>query len=543
MKTILTETAPLDALSGKIGRTLSVYPHLTRRDILRLQLSAEELLHWMDAVRDAQVQLTIQQKGRWLNIQRLLEGPGCRCDPLNQDSALGGGLAVGLALRLIGLQAAEAALRYVVDHLFNIGSHFLTAIVSPMMLLAVVDGILSSGSPRSLDRVGRYACTRFLVSTFLIILCAGLVCVVIAFFITGSFTQQIVYRITTDDAVLYRNVTLYLVAFMEVLIYTALFILIYQMLKKKVTCNLERVNAGLQAITAGDLDTVINVRAYQEFAQLSDDVNATVSTLKHYIRQAEDRMDQELEFARQIQQAALPGVFPARPDFGLYAAMHAAHEVGGDFYDFYLLDRYTLVFLIADVSGKGIPGAMIMMRAKTLLKDSTESGRPIDQVFDRVNRKLCDDTGMFLTARMGRLDLRTGELTYVNAGHNPPLLRRRDGRFEYLRTQPNLVLAGLEDTHYRIQTLQLGPGDALYLYTDGVTEAADSRGQLFGEGRLRQALASAGNAAAAPDLSLSADDRPVGGLGLHMARKMSASIDYRYDQGENRLVIGFDLEG
>lgn len=450
---------------------------------------------------------------------------------------------MGLALRLIGLQAAEAALRYVVDPLFNIGSHFLTAIVSPMMLLAVVDGILSSGSPRSLDRVGRYACTRFLVSTFLIILCAGLVCVVIAFFITGSFTQQIVYRITTDDAVLYRNVTLYLVAFMEVLIYTALFILIYQMLKKKVTCNLERVNAGLQAITAGDLDTVINVRAYQEFAQLSDDVNATVSALKHYIRQAEDRMDQELEFARQIQQAALPGVFPARPDFDLYAAMHTAREVGGDFYDFYLLDRYTLVFLIADVSGKGIPGAMIMMRAKTLLKDSTESGRPIDQVFDRVNRKLCDDTGMFLTAWMGRLDLRTGELTYVNAGHNPPLLRRRDGRFEYLRTQPNLVLAGLEDTHYRIQTLQLGPGDALYLYTDGVTEAADSRGQLFGEDRLRQALASAGNAAAAPDLSLSADDRPVGGLRLHMARKMSASIDYRYDQGENRLVIGFDLEG
>ena len=492
-----------------------------------------------------------------------------------------------------------------------------------------------------------------------------LVCVVIAFFITGSFTQQIVYRITTDDAVLYRNVTLYLVAFMEVLIYTALFILIYQMLKKKVTCNLERVNAGLQAITAGDLDTVINVRAYQEFAQLSDDVNATVSTLKHYIRQAEDRMDQELEFARQIQQAALPGVFPARPDFDLYAAMHAAREVGGDFYDFYLLDRYTLVFLIADVSGKGIPGAMIMMRAKTLLKDSTESGRPIDQVFDRVNRKLCDDTGMFLTAWMGRLDLRTGELTYVNAGHNPPLLRRRDGRFEYLRTRPNLVLAGLEDTRYRIQTLQLGPGDALYLYTDGVTEAADSRGQLFGEERLRQALASAGNAAdvrdvcagvaaavegftgdtpqsdditmlcvrlnalqdkdvttlapdegsyaivqaflsdrlqtantpartlhrmqvvtdeiwsnivhysgasraslrlsregdtlylnfrdngrpydptaaAAPDLSLSADDRPIGGLGLHMARKMSASMDYRYDQGENRLVIGFDLEG
>lgn len=532
MKTILTETAPLDALSGKIGRTLSVYPHLTRRDILRLQLSAEELLlHWMDAVRDAQVQLTIQQKGRWLNIQRLLEGPGCRCDPLNQDSALGGGLACcrpsawGATMEVLHMLLGLGTNLSDVSHAFA----FVQQCAFPMILC---NGLAGDRQP-----IDMKACRISYDFGFWL-----LVCVVIAFFITGSFTQQIVYRITTDDAVLYRNVTLYLVAFMEVLIYTALFILIYQMLKKKVTCNLERVNAGLQAITAGDLDTVINVRAYREFAQLSDDVNATVSALKHYIRQAEDRMDQELEFARQIQQAALPGVFPARPDFDLYAAMHTAHEVGGDFYDFYLLDRYTLVFLIADVSGKGIPGAMIMMRAKTLLKDSTESGRPIDQVFDRVNRKLCDDTGMFLTAWMGRLDLRTGELTYVNAGHNPPLLRRRDGRFEYLRTQPNLVLAGLEDTHYRIQTLQLGPGDALYLYTDGVTEAADSRGQLFGEDRLRQALASAGNAAA-PDLSLSADDRPVGGLGLHMARKMSASIDYRYDQGENRLVIGFDLEG
>ena len=111
--------------------------------------------------------------------------------------------------------------------------------------------------------------------------------------------------------------TLYLVAFMEVLIYTALFILIYQILKKKVTCNLERVNDGLKAIAAGDPDTVINVRAYKEFAELSDDVNATVSSLKHYIHAAEERIDQELEVARQIQNAALPRVFPARPDFDL----------------------------------------------------------------------------------------------------------------------------------------------------------------------------------------------------------------------------------
>lgn len=274
------------------------------------------------------------------------------------------------------------------------------------------------------------------------------------------------------------------------------------MLKKKVTCNLERVNDGLKAIAAGDLDTVINVRAYKEFAELSDDVNATVSSLKHYIHAAEERIDQELEVARQIQTAALPRVFPARPDFDLFASMHAAKEIGGDFYDFYLLDRYTLVFLIADVSGKGIPAAMFMMRAKTLLKDLTESGRNVDEVFTRANAKLCDgnDTDMFLTSWMGKLDMRTGELDYVNAGHNPPLLRRRDGQFEYLRTKPNFVLAGTEKTRYRLHTLKLCPGDALYLYTDGVTEAANGQNDLFGEARLKDFLSAAENGTDVQDI-------------------------------------------
>lgn len=493
-----------------------------------------------------------------------------------------------------------------------------------------------------------------------------LVCVVIAFFITGSFTQQIIYRITTDDAELYRNVTLYLVAFMEILIYTALFILIYQMLKKKVTCNLERVNEGLRAITAGNLDTTIDVRAYKEFSELSDDVNATVSTLKRYIKEAEERIDQELEFARQIQLAALPRTFPTRSDFDLYASMHAAKEVGGDFYDFYLTDNYTLVFLIADVSGKGIPAAMFMMRAKTLLKDSMEGGRTVDEVFERTNAKLCEgnDANMFITAWMGRLDLRTGRLEYVNAGHNPPLLRRRSGRFEYLRTKPNFVLAGMDQSHYRLQTLLLQPGDSLYLYTDGVTEAADGSDELFGEERLEQVLATMDDdtdvkavctsieeavhafadgapqsdditmlcvrmnavqdkdvttttpdsksfaivqeflsnrletantpertidrmlvvndeiwsnivsyseaskaslrlgregdvlymlysddgrpydptANPEPDTTLSAQERPIGGLGIHMVKKLSTSMHYEYKDGLNMLKVGFSLE-
>lgn len=333
-----------------------------------------------------------------------------------------------------------------------------------------------------------------------------LVCVVIAFVLTSAFTQQIVYRITTDDAELYRSVTLYLVVFMEILIYTALFILIYQMLKKKITGNLQLINDGLRSITQGNLDTVIDVRAYKEFADLSDDVNATVSTLKKYIREAEERINRELEMARQIQNEALPRVFPVRPDFELYAGMHAAREVGGDFYDFYMLDRYTLVFLVADVSGKGIPAAMFMMRAKTLLRDTTESGRPADEVFAIVNRKLCEgnEADMFLTAWQGMLDLRTGNLTYVNAGHNPPMLRRRNDRFSYLRSKPDLVLAGMEDTCYHSQTLRLMPGDTLYLYTDGVTEAANEQNELFGEARLEQALAGAENNTSARNICTNA---------------------------------------
>ena len=321
-----------------------------------------------------------------------------------------------------------------------------------------------------------------------------LVCVVIAFLVTSGFTQQIIRRVTEEDAELYRSVTLYLFAFMEILIYTALFILIYQMLKKKVILNLQKVNEGLNAITRGDLDTVINVRAYKEFSDLSDDVNATVATLRRYITEAEERIDKELEFARQIQHSALPSVFPpfkGREDFDLFASMDAAREVGGDFYDFCLPDPHTLIFTIADVSGKGIPAAMFMMTAKTLIKDLAESGLSVDEVLTQANKKLCEsnDAGMFITVWIGRLDLRTGRLTYANAGHNPPIIRRSGGACEYLRAKPNFVLAGLETTRYRLNECELRAGDELYLYTDGVTEATDAAGGLFGEERLLKAFA------------------------------------------------------
>ena len=206
----------------------------------------------------------------------------------------------------------------------------------------------------------------------------------------------------------------------------------------------------------------------------------------------EARIEADLSIAQSIQSSALPSVFPPFPDqteFELFASMHAAKEVGGDFYDYYMLDENTLGFLIADVSGKSIPGAMFMMTSKTVIKSLAESGMPVDEVFTEANEKLCEgnDAEMFLTAWMGYLDLKTGLVKVANAGHNPPVLIR-DGKAEYVILKPGLMLAGMDGMMYKEQEVQLQRGDILYLYTDGVTEAMDAEENLYGEDRLIELL-------------------------------------------------------
>ncbi len=165
----------------------------------------------------------------------------------------------------------------------------------------------------------------------------------------------------------------------------------------------------------------------------------------------------DLNIAKNIQSSALPSVFPPFPEhkeFELFASMNAAKEVGGDFYDFYMIDDSTLGFLIADVSGKSIPGAMFMMTAKTVIKSLAESGMPPADVFTRANEKLCEgnEAEMFVTAWLGYLDLKTGLVRVANAGHNPPVLIR-DGKAEYVILKPGLMLAGMDGVHYKEQTL------------------------------------------------------------------------------------------
>ena len=288
------------------------------------------------------------------------------------------------------------------------------------------------------------------------------------------------------DATFMRDASIYTAVFMQIIVFVTLFVFIYILIKRVIINNLKKVNSSLGRITGGDLNVMVNVRANEEFASLSDDINSTVATLKRYIAEAAARIDKELEYAKQIQLSALPTNFPEGEDYSIYANMIAAKEVGGDFYDFYKLNENTVAFLVADVSGKGIPAAMFMMTAKTILKDLAESGMAVNEIFTKANQKLCEnnESGMFVTAWMGILDIPSGKMQFANAGHNPPLLKRADGSFEYLKTRAGFVLAGMEGVRYRVNELTLGAGDRLFLYTDGVTEATNAQNQLYGEGRL-----------------------------------------------------------
>ena len=200
----------------------------------------------------------------------------------------------------------------------------------------------------------------------------------------------------------------------------------------------------------------------------------------------------DLKMAKDIQHSALPNVFPPFPDvhsFSIWASMDTAREVGGDFYDFYFTGPDRVFFLVADVSGKGVPAAMFMMRAKTLVKSAAQTGKPIAQVFDDVNNALCEGnfSNTFVTAWAGEMNIKTGHVIYVNAGHNPPIVRR-GGRCEFLKNKPSLVLGAMEGVHYGVGELQLAPGDEIYLYTDGITEQPNASGEAYGDARLLKTL-------------------------------------------------------
>ena len=247
-----------------------------------------------------------------------------------------------------------------------------------------------------------------------------------------------------------------------------------------------------------NLDFTWELKNKDETDVLANSFLAMTQKMKEYIKNIteitaeKERIGAELNVATKIQADMLPKVFPPFPDrteFDVYAQMTPAKEVGGDFYDFFLVDDDHLAIVIADVSSKGVPAALFMVIAKTLIKNHAMSLESLGDVFYRVNNQLCEgnEEGMFVTAWMGVITLSTGELEYVNAGHNPQLLMN-NADYDWIHAQPGFVLAGLEGIPYSSEQLKLKHGARIFLYTDGVTEAQNTSEELFGEERLLESL-------------------------------------------------------
>jgi len=272
------------------------------------------------------------------------------------------------------------------------------------------------------------------------------------------------------------------------------FLLTLHLLHSKVVRPIQQTNNTLASIAGGDLDTRATATGTKEFDALSRDINHTVDILKGLIAEAATRMDSELATARAIQEGALPQIFPPFPDilrFDIYATMVPAREVGGDFYDFFLIGNCNeqagkLAFVVADVSSKGIPAALFMMRAKTQIRDYLESGLEIGEAIENANHQLCEgnDAGMFVTAWVGVLDYATGHIDYVNAGHNPPLLWQKNVGWRWMRERSGPMLGVFDGIQYKAYSIDCKPSDTLLVYSDGVTEAMDTDEKLYGEQRL-----------------------------------------------------------
>ncbi|MDR2578837.1 MAG: SpoIIE family protein phosphatase [Chitinispirillales bacterium] len=295
---------------------------------------------------------------------------------------------------------------------------------------------------------------------------------------------------------------------LTVLISTLLFVvlftcLVFLYLRRKITLpiqTLSKISDNFVNQESGvELKPLLNsIKTGDEIEVLSKSMGKMTADIITYINNLQavtaekERIGAELNIATRIQASMLPCIFPPFPNYSeldIYALMLPAKEVGGDFYDFFLVDDHTLVVVIADVSGKGIPAALFMVIAKTLIKNNAQSGKSPSEVFKTVNNMLCEnnDTGMFVTAFMGYLEIKTGKFTFVNAGHNPPVLRSGEN-CGFLKINPGLILAGMEGVSFKESEIILQKGDELFLYTDGITEAMNGEKELFGNRRLFEVM-------------------------------------------------------
>ena len=276
--------------------------------------------------------------------------------------------------------------------------------------------------------------------------------------------------------------------------------LIYRFVLKplrKIQHNIRRYKDDKDS--AAVAEELASVHPHNEIGQLSRDVTDLAVEMDEHVKNIaaitadRERLGTELSLANRIQEAMLPHTYPAFPDrkeFDIFASMDPAKEVGGDFYDYYMVDPDHLCLVIADVSGKGVPAALFMMASKIILSNNAMMGKSPAQILTDTNNMICSNNPeeMFVTVWLGMLEISTGKLTAVNAGHEYPVLRHPDGRFELVQDKHGLVVGAMEGIKYKEYELQLEPGSKIFLYTDGVPEATDADNNMLGTDKMLEAL-------------------------------------------------------
>lgn len=323
---------------------------------------------------------------------------------------------------------------------------------------------------------------------------------------SGNVIGVALVDISMNDIMLDRQHFLYTLAIITTVMAFIMVVLIIFLMNKAMLNPINKLSFATSAFVSGKKEndkeseiSKLNIKTGDEIENLSESIKKMEKDLNTYITELtvmtseKERIGAELDVATHIQASMLPCIFPALPhrtEIDIYATMNPAKEVGGDFYDFFMVDESHLAIVMADVSGKGVPAALFMVIGKTLLKDHTSPGRELGEVFTTVNNLLCETNseGLFITAFEGVLDLVTGEFCYVNAGHEMPYICKADGNFEAYKIRPGFVLAGMEDMVYTAGTMLLEPGDKIFQYTDGVTEATNINNELYGTERLSRIL-------------------------------------------------------
>lgn len=308
----------------------------------------------------------------------------------------------------------------------------------------------------------------------------------------------------TEDAVSAMDkqimVTLLVICIL-IAVVSGIIIILSRRFSRKVTDPIKSLTQHVKLISNGNLDAPMEpIHTGDEIEVLGEAFAKMTIDLKTYIENVQtitaekERIGAELSVATQIQVGMLPRIFPPFPDrkeFDLYALMIPAKEVGGDFYDFFMVDDDHLCIVIGDVSGKGVPAALFMVISKTLIKDFAMAKLSPEEIFNKANTELCQDNEaeLFTTAWLGLYEISSGKLLFVDAGHDNPIRRKNDGTLEYIKpSKKRLMLAGMEETKYILNETRLEPGEVLLLYTDGVPEASNAADEFYGLHRLEEAM-------------------------------------------------------